>query len=336
MYVVLYCVGGLTGIIWDDMADSTMKEEDDEWTDESKNVGYKPVSMEVTEYENECSILKCMPYGNLLPQLFVPGARAHMESVAAAVKLKYGLDFPGAAAQWTEFLLNAPQSDNVYDYLCDHPLYVPFKEELFSIANGDVRYASTIKESEVMREEIRIQLAKDRSRERRSGAITEVWRTKPCMDNKSKKPFERCQKVVGLDGKVVSVPFYRNEKDDDEEEEEEEEEDEDDEGELSSEDDTHEDERGRWCTVRRDGGVKKFGDALCYCGQRFTKKNEKNDGNSLTTGLIVAVVKNRDECTGDGKCILHFKLLRDGADAPHYVPCQDIMSTKKKNPYKVS
>jgi hypothetical protein len=118
-------------------------DEEESPEDDNVNVGYKVVDLIVDTYENECSILKDFPSGDLKPQPFVEGARAKLEKVAEAVKSKLGMDFPGAIVQWNEFLATAPQTDDAEAYCAAHPLYVPFKEKLFGILEKDSRYAAT-------------------------------------------------------------------------------------------------------------------------------------------------------------------------------------------------
>jgi len=96
-------------------------------------VGYKAVDGIVQTLENRHGILTGFPTGKLSPQPFEQGSREDLERVASAVRDKYGKDFPGAVEGWDNFLRDAPQSDNVEDYVAKCPLYIPFKELLFGI-----------------------------------------------------------------------------------------------------------------------------------------------------------------------------------------------------------
>lgn len=98
--------------------------------------------MIVTKFESDCTALFKLPSGNLRPQPFVEGSRLIFEKVAAAVKAKHGLDFPGVVLSWNSFLANAPQTDVAEDYVQVHPLYIPFKEKLFGISTSSTAYSN--------------------------------------------------------------------------------------------------------------------------------------------------------------------------------------------------
>ncbi len=100
-------------------------------------MGYKAVLGQIPLMENKFGILKDFPTGEIKAQEFEPGSRQALEEVAAAVRKKYGKDFPGVVTAWEEFLNEAPQSDDVEEYLEDHPLYIPFKKILFGINSND-------------------------------------------------------------------------------------------------------------------------------------------------------------------------------------------------------
>jgi hypothetical protein len=94
-------------------------------------------------------------------------------------------------------------------------------------------------------------------------------------------------------------------------------------GEASSSD-GEDNETPRWCTVRRNCGVSKYGDASAYIGLGCTMNGQ--------SGTIAAVMRNSDVRHGE----LHFAVRVDGDDASFsYIPCKDMMSTNKKNKYKV-
>lgn len=100
-------------------------------------MGYVAVDGIVETVENASSILTSFPNGLIPPQPFIDGSRQNLENVEEAVRHRLGLSFPGAVLAWQEFLRQAPQSDDVHQYIVDHPLYIPFKEELFGITPED-------------------------------------------------------------------------------------------------------------------------------------------------------------------------------------------------------
>lgn len=294
--------------MWDEYEQLEDEDEDDD-APEHLNVGYKVVDMLVETFENEHSILRCFPTGDLEPQPFKEGARAKMEKTAAVVRQKHGLDFPGVVLQWNAFLEMAPQSDDVYEYVAQNPLYVPFKEELFGISSADERYAGS-----AAADQIQQQQDKDAASKLSKEVHAEVWRTRPCMDKRADMSFERMKS--GHDGKGNStlVPYYNEDDCDDQ--------DDCSEGECSSE---NEDD---WCTVRRNGNLSNFGDTLLYRGLPYERKSDpKKD--ALQSGTIVSVARRRGVLDG----ALHFK-LQNGATVD-YVLCKTIMSTSKRNIYKV-
>jgi len=268
--------------------------------------------------------LKSFPTGDLKPQPFKEGARAKIEKTADAVRRKHGMDFPGAVVQWNEFLRIAPQTDDVYDYVKDHPLYVPFKEEVFGISSYDGRYAASIGGHDSQTKSIRQQ---DEDAARKMHKKVEVWRTMPCMDKGAQCAFERVKHAEDENGNAILVPFYDNSSDDED---------------FSSEDEelsSSEDEEGKikWCTVRRNGNIAKFGDSFAYVGLRFERKTDpKTD--RLQSGFIKSVARRKDTLNG----ALHFRLCSHDKDTEEdeyvynlYVPCKTIMSTGRKNIYKV-
>ncbi len=196
------------GIIWDE--NETIEEEssgeepvgDDDIGDKEEseilNVGYKPIEMIVETFENERSVLKSFPSGLLKPQEFVEGSFKSIQKTAGLVKQRFGGNMPGVAYQWDQFLLSAPKSDNVYDFVKDHPLYIPFKKELFQI--DEEGYAAARDQSAAKE----IQTKKDAEAfANTSSTEFEIWRSAPCMSKKSKLPFERVKAIVE-NGKVNS------------------------------------------------------------------------------------------------------------------------------------
>ena len=91
---------------------------------------------------------------------------------------------------------------------------------------------------------------------------------------------------------------------------------------MSSQDDVE----PRWCTVRKNYAVPKYGNASAYVGLRFSKGKE--------AGTIAAVVRNSSFCNGE----LHFAIDMDSNKSDgcrDYILCKTMMSTSKSNMYKV-
>ena len=105
-------------------------------------MGYRPIKSLVQLMENQEGILTDYPSGKIYPQQFVQGSRQELEAVAHLVKRKLGKDFPGVVPEWEAFLNEAPQSDDVDEYVKHNPLYIPFKKELFGM-ESDEDFAST-------------------------------------------------------------------------------------------------------------------------------------------------------------------------------------------------
>ena len=96
-------------------------------------MGYKAIDGIVETVENARGILISEPTGKIVSQQFLGGFRKDLESTSDTVRLKYGLSLPGAVLAWKQFLDEAPQSDIVEEYIAQHPLYIPFKEDLFGV-----------------------------------------------------------------------------------------------------------------------------------------------------------------------------------------------------------
>jgi hypothetical protein len=198
-----YGEGNFPGIIWDEdevneFDNSDQQEEKDGLDTRAEaqclNVGYKPIEMMVETYENEHSILKCFPFGEFKPQPFVEGAVAKMKKTAELVKRKFG-KFDAVVSQWNDFLDNAPQSDNVDEYIRRHPLYIPFAKDLFLLDQGYAiaRDMATVKATQEEKDSEAVT--------KKTGSDCEIWRSLPCMTKKTKVAFERVKSVPGDKGK---------------------------------------------------------------------------------------------------------------------------------------
>jgi len=308
--------GGFPGIIWDTNESGQARETDD---DPTLNVGYRPINMFVETFENKHSILKCFPTGELSPQPFVEGSFLKFQKVVAAVKTKFGLEFPGIVMQWNDFLLTAPKSDDASEYEKEHPLYIPFREVLFGIRQSDGRYASTRDECAASEcAAMKTQSDKDAESASKIGRFeAETWRTLPCMNKGAAAAFERV-KTVTKDGGAVTTqePFYESSEEDM--------------SDQSSEDDNS--VSPRWCTVRHQTHVPKFGDALAYVGLNYSRRLKNSSSHDLfSSGTIDKIVRKSDVANGE----LHFKLLNAADGATHEL-CKAVMSTNKRGVYKVS
>ena len=199
--------GNFPGIIFDENEvleeeDSDKDEEDSESDDGTQvfNVGFKPIEMIVDTFENKHSILKSFPTGDLKPQPFVEGSIDRIKKVAAAVKAKFNREV-GVIRDWNAFLANVPKSDDADEYVRDHPLYIPFRKELFQIDEG---YATT-KDAAAAKADQANKDAEAESKMKRPDI--EIWRSLPCMSKKSKIPFERVKSIIGESGNSTNIMF---------------------------------------------------------------------------------------------------------------------------------
>jgi hypothetical protein len=211
------------------------------------SLGYTPVTFLSHWYpssnQKSCYIMKAFPQGNLQPQPFEEGSRHLLEQVNIAVIKKFGHLFPGVVGAWRQFLNDAPANDNVEDWIIDHPLDIPFRNELFGLG-----------EAEISTENFAVaQKQADRAAQARTATLStfddEVWMAEPSMRftqtsrAPSNVPYKRVRKVVDLS---IDLPphyeDYYNDCGDSQQEEL---------GEYSSADEEA-DGSPRWCTVRND------------------------------------------------------------------------------------
>ena len=107
----------------------------------------------------------------------------------------------GVIRDWNAFLLKVPKTNDVDEYVRDHPLYIPFRQELFRIDEG---YATT-KDPAAAKAE---QANKDAEAEaKKKRPDIEIWRSLPCMTKKAKIPFERVKSIIGENGRLNNF-FY--------------------------------------------------------------------------------------------------------------------------------
>jgi len=121
--------------------------------------------------------------------------------------------------------------------------------------------------------------------------------------------------IVGVQGTIVFKPYH-----------------EEDESEASSCDEeeavsSSDEAVSRWCTVRKNFNIFKYGDASAYIGLKCTMSDQ--------SGTITAVMKNSTVLSGE----LHFAIQMDTAKTDDacftYALCKDMMSTNKRNKNKV-
>ena len=108
--------------------------------------------------EDGMYLLYGLPINQLMPMPFIHGSRETLEKVARSVKKSVAKN-PVIIDEWDIFLSEAPLTDNVLDYVRDHPLHIPlhnfFLEEhrnKLTILKSEVRPA---KASATMRENVR-------------------------------------------------------------------------------------------------------------------------------------------------------------------------------------
>ena len=200
--------GNFPGIIFDEneVLEDENSDEDEENSDlddgtQVLNVGFKPIEMIVETFENQHSILKSFPSGDLKPQAFVEGSIDKIKRVAAAVKAKFNRE-AGVIRDWNAFLANIPKSDDADEYVRDHPLYIPFRKELFQIDEG---YATT-KDAAAAKVDQAKRDAEAEAMKKRPDI--EIWRSLPCMTKKSKIPFERVKSIIGENGRLSSIFIF--------------------------------------------------------------------------------------------------------------------------------
>ena len=311
-------VGGFPGLVWDHFDRGNTESTDDG----SPNVGYKMLEMYVNTYENKHSILDRFPTGILNPQPFVEGSRKKMERVAQAVRVKHGMDFPGAVIHWNEFLKIAPQTDDAEEYVKEHPLYVPFKEELFGISSSDERYAMSASGCAAHQQQIVQQKDENAANRNRDDKI-ERWQTLPCMDRNAEMAFERVKTVRDEEGKVYFLPYYGTDEDEDV-------------AQNNHDDNNKEDDvDNQWYEVIENVHLPDFGDTLQYVGMQFEKKTDPMVDPQHHSGTIFQVALNNTVQKGE----LHFALVSDNSSQDGtilMVPCRDMMRPSPENEYMVT
>ena len=292
----------------------------DEPEDPAIEVGYVPIRLHVKTFQSDFSLLPDeLPTGKLSPVPFIEGFRASLEEIMAAVELKYHMN-ACAVLQWREFLQAAPQNDNVEDYIANHPMHIPLAQALFGInENGDFTPPAAA-------------AATSRSRERPHREM-ETWMSQPSarvgLSSYADEPYIRVEPRTRLpvpgDEDPVFQSYYVEAGEEPED---------------SSQDEA--DMPSRWCTVRRETKVHRYGDAKRYVGRMFqrTHKKYRRSDYRWAKGRIVSVVRNKDILNGE----LHFKFYSP-VEFPDSIPtnesdygyerCALVMSTAKSNGFRL-
>ena len=73
-----------------------------------------------------------MPHGIIIPEEFVPGSRSHLEKVVKKMTQLYSRPAPKVVSDWNEFLDKAPATDDVIEYVKEHPMHIPLFDIIFS------------------------------------------------------------------------------------------------------------------------------------------------------------------------------------------------------------
>ena len=81
--------------------------------------------------ENGFFLLHSFPSGSLLPVDFVQGSHSQLMDTYKEVKKRWAITCPNVVEDWAAFIDECPKSDDVYEYLQTHELYIPLKDILF-------------------------------------------------------------------------------------------------------------------------------------------------------------------------------------------------------------
>ena len=77
-------------------------------------------------------ILQRMPTGVIKPDAFVQGSREHLLKVTDRIKAIYGRGAPSVCSDWVSFMSQAPDTDDVQDWLKTNQFRVPLFDIAFS------------------------------------------------------------------------------------------------------------------------------------------------------------------------------------------------------------
>jgi hypothetical protein len=107
-------------------------------------VEYMPVNTKVQWFPNRKEgdglfVLCAYPADDILPTGFIAGSRDALVDTVKKFKTIFPTNTRGCA-EWDEFLLRAPASDNVADYVSVNPLIVPMIDQQFKGINISTQY----------------------------------------------------------------------------------------------------------------------------------------------------------------------------------------------------
>jgi hypothetical protein len=93
----------------------------------------KAVAVRGTEVSPEgMFILQDLPQDSILPEPFIKNSHAQLQKTYNEVLKTYGAAaFQHYITEWELFAALCPQTDDAQEYCGQHPLYVPFKQDLF-------------------------------------------------------------------------------------------------------------------------------------------------------------------------------------------------------------
>jgi hypothetical protein len=305
----------------EDDEDDGREVEEDDW---KFSLGYTPVKLISHTYPTpdmpSCYILKELPHGNIEPQPFVAGSRLALEKVLSSVAKKVGNILPGVVTAWNEFEKSAPQTDDVQDWLVDHPLYIPFRVELFGLDDDiDIDHLAVCQKNHDKR------VAGKRKRQHDNSMFPEeVWEAQPSMMFTGVAPSSAPYKRLRTSGERSTAVTAESESDDESIG-------------SSSEEGSGGEDTDRWCTVRRNTVLRGYGNANGYPGRRFICKGSLSSSD-LDKGMIVSIVRKRSFKDGS----LHFKCVGIDSDVSatresdfHYIECKKMMSRARGCCYSI-
>ena len=81
--------------------------------------------------ENVFFLLHSFPSGPLMPVELVQGSHSQLMDTFREVKKRWAISCPNAVEDWAAFIDECPKTDDLYEYLQSHELYIPLKGILF-------------------------------------------------------------------------------------------------------------------------------------------------------------------------------------------------------------
>jgi hypothetical protein len=320
--------------------------------DEVIDVGFIPVRTKISlfpgPHENGLHYLRGMPTGQLEPEAFNPGSNKLLCDVIAKVEQQYETSMPEVVSQWKEFARDVlPDTDDAFQHVANHPMEVPFRNQLFNGSGIDVkRYltqrksgkCSSHKTGSLFPERLAMSTASvtwERNGERGEDGDMKPYKSirRSTRVEEGARPLNSCEKSIGEQGWSSDESTGSEEGEEFDAE--------------SSELDDEDLDDNRWLTVRRNTSVARYGTGAAYVGKTFSRKIPKNewraygivDVDKWSFGKVVSVVKNPSIAEGS----LHFKFynhhshikgLPANDEEYSYDECIKMMSTAKKGKYQ--